>query len=64
MLTVAGWVSEENVVQLLEQVSRYIGYDYGELDEVALTGALELTDDEAVEGWFSYPRFETLFDLL
>jgi hypothetical protein len=38
----------------LEHVSRYIGYDYGELDEVALIGALEPTDDEAPEGWFDY----------
>lgn len=57
--TVDGWVSEENVVQLLEHVSRYIEYDYGELDEVALTGALELTDDEVADGWFSYPLVGT-----
>lgn len=52
---IEGWVFEDNVVRFLEHVSRYIGYDYGELDEVALTGALEITDDEVTEGWFRYP---------
>lgn len=55
MRSVAGWVFEDNVEQFLEHVSRYIGYDYDELDEVALAGALEATDDESTDGWFSYP---------
>nr|BFE56416.1 hypothetical protein GCM10020063_009420 [Dactylosporangium thailandense] len=46
---------EGNVVRFLELVSAYIGYSYDDLDEVALTGALERTDDESVESWFSYP---------
>ena len=33
----------------------YIGYAYDDLDEAALTGALEGTDDEAADGWFDYP---------
>ena len=53
--SIEGWVFEDNVVRFLEHVSRYVGYDYGELDEVALTGALEHTDDESADGWFSYP---------
>jgi hypothetical protein len=33
----------------------------GELDEIALTGALELTDDESPDGWFGpYPLWWTL----
>ncbi|WP_127507032.1 hypothetical protein [Actinoplanes solisilvae] len=55
MQSIDGWVSEDNVVRFLEYVSRYVGYDYGELDEVALTGAVDHTDDESVDGWFSYP---------
>jgi hypothetical protein len=30
--SIEGWVFEDNVVRFLEHVSRYIGYDYGELD--------------------------------
>lgn len=55
MLSVAGWVFEDNVVQFLELVSRYIAYEYDDLDEAALTGAIERTDDESTESWFSYP---------
>jgi hypothetical protein len=53
--SIEGWVFEDNVVRFFRHVSRYVGYDYGELDEVALTGALEPTDDESADGWFSYP---------
>ncbi|MEV4349381.1 hypothetical protein AB0J83_33400 [Actinoplanes sp. NPDC049596] len=52
---VAGWVSEDHVVQLLRQISFYIGYRYDDLDEAALTGALDDTDDETADGWFEYP---------
>lgn len=52
--SVAGWVFEGNVVRFLKLVSAYIGYSYDDLDEVALTGALERTDDESIESWFSY----------
>ncbi|GIE77915.1 hypothetical protein Aph02nite_38650 [Actinoplanes philippinensis] len=53
--SIEGWVSEDNVARFLANVSRYIGYDYGELDEIALVGALEPTDDESPDGWFDYP---------
>ncbi len=52
--TVAGWVHEDHVVRLLEQISAYIGYSYDDLDEAALTGALDDTDDET-DRWFDYP---------
>jgi hypothetical protein len=55
MLLIEGWVFEGNVGQFMEHVSRYIGYGYDEFDEVALTGALDGTDDESTDGWFSYP---------
>jgi hypothetical protein len=45
---VGGWVSEDHVVRLLRQISTYIGYAYDDLDEAALTGALD-------DGWFDYP---------
>jgi hypothetical protein len=53
--SIEGWVSQENVVPFLEHVSRYIGYRYDDLDEVALTGALEPTDDDSADAWFVYP---------
>jgi hypothetical protein len=52
---VQGWVNEGNVVRLMEQISTYIGYSYDDLDEAALTGALDATDDESPDGWFEYP---------
>ncbi|MFI5490861.1 hypothetical protein [Micromonospora echinaurantiaca] len=52
---VEGWVTEEHVVQLLQRISAYVGYAYDDLDEAALTGALDDTNDEAVDGWFEYP---------
>ncbi|WP_433392971.1 hypothetical protein [Micromonospora sp. KLBMP9576] len=52
---VEGWVIEEHVVRLLRQISAYIGYAYDDLDEAALTGALDDPNDEAVDGWFEYP---------
>jgi hypothetical protein len=53
--TVQGWVNEDNVVRLMEQVSAYIGYAYDDLDEAALTGALDETNDESNDRWFEYP---------
>lgn len=55
MLLIDGWVSADNVVPFLEYVSRYIGYEYDDFDEAALTGALAQTDDDSADGWFGYP---------
>ncbi|MEV4510868.1 hypothetical protein AB0K00_18080 [Dactylosporangium sp. NPDC049525] len=55
MADAAGRVLEGNVVRFLELVSTYIGYRYDDLDEVAVTGAIECTDNESTESWFSYP---------
>ncbi len=52
---VEGWISEDHVVQSLQQISTYIGYRYDDLDEAALTGALDETNDESADGWFTYP---------
>jgi hypothetical protein len=52
---VRGWVNEDNVIRLLEKTSAWIGYAYDDLDEAALTGALDGTNDESVDGWFQYP---------
>jgi len=53
--TVQGRVAEEHIVPLLKQLSGYICYTYDDLDEVALTGALDDTNDESADAWFRYP---------
>jgi len=53
--TVAGWIFEENVVRLLEHLSRHVGYPYDAADADALVGALDDTDDESATAWFRYP---------
>ena len=52
---VSGWITEDNVVQLMKRISGYIAYAYDDLDEVALTGALDDTNDESADAWFRYP---------
>ncbi|MBM2623133.1 hypothetical protein JIG36_47305 [Actinoplanes sp. LDG1-06] len=52
---VSGWVHENNVVRLMRLVSHYVDYPYDDLDESALDGALDATDDERDDGWFDYP---------
>ena len=46
---IEGWVAEDHVVPLLQRLSASIGYPYDELDEAALSGALDDTDDESAE---------------
>ncbi|WP_446219882.1 hypothetical protein [Micromonospora sp. IBHARD004] len=48
-------MAEDHVAQLLRQISTYIGYPYDDLDEAALTGALDGTNDEVANGWLEYP---------
>lgn len=52
---VQGRVTNDNVVQLLKRISGYICYAYDDLDEVALTGALDDTNNESADAWFRYP---------
>ncbi|MFC6018144.1 DUF4304 domain-containing protein [Plantactinospora solaniradicis] len=52
---VQGRVAEDNIVQLLRRISGYVGYAYDDLDEAALTGALDDTSDESADAWFRYP---------
>ncbi|MBG6105604.1 hypothetical protein IW249_006018 [Micromonospora vinacea] len=56
---VEGWVTEDHVVRLLRQISTYIGYAYDDLDEAALVGALDDTNDETADRWFEYPLVGT-----
>ncbi|WP_204014962.1 hypothetical protein [Virgisporangium aurantiacum] len=52
---IEGQVADNHVVRLCQQVSAFINYRYDELDEVALVGALDDTDDQASDAWFEYP---------
>jgi len=52
---VAGWIEEDNLVLALERLSGFVGYRFDDLDETALVGALENTDDETDDRWFEYP---------
>ncbi|WP_420115435.1 DUF4304 domain-containing protein [Micromonospora sp.] len=49
---VRGWTAEEDLVPLLRRISGCIAYPYDDLDEAALTGAL---DDQPADGGFCYP---------
>jgi hypothetical protein len=53
--SVAGQVGEDRVVALFQYISRCIGYRYDDLDEAALTGALDDADPESADSWFTYP---------
>jgi hypothetical protein len=53
--SVRGRLDEEDLVELFKHISRHIGYGYDDLDEAALTGALDQTTDESADGWFWYP---------
>jgi hypothetical protein len=50
-----GWVAEQHVVRLLRQISAYVSYPFDDLDEAALTSALDDTNDETTDRWFEYP---------
>ena len=52
---IEGQVAGEHAVRLCQQVSACINDRYDELDEVALVGALEDTDDRTPDAWFEYP---------
>ena len=55
MTVVAGWMHEENVVRFLDHLSHCIGYQYDAVDQDALVGALDDTDDESLSAWYQYP---------
>ncbi|MEV7230579.1 hypothetical protein AB0M79_26685 [Polymorphospora sp. NPDC051019] len=55
MVSVDGWMWEGNTVRFLRHLSAYVGYRYDDADEDALTGALDVTDDETADAWFEHP---------
>lgn len=53
--TVAGWVWEENVAFLAEELAGLVGYRFDDWDRDAIAAGLEGTDADAPSGWFTYP---------
>jgi hypothetical protein len=54
VISVGGWVLEENVAKFLGHLAAYLQTTWDYLDDTALIGAIELTDAEA-DAWFEYP---------
>lgn len=52
---VRGQIAEDHVVDLFRRLSGYTGYRYDDLDEAALDGALDGTNDGPAGSWFWYP---------
>ncbi|MBT2452261.1 hypothetical protein J7F03_35430 [Streptomyces sp. ISL-43] len=52
---IAGWVWGANVRPFLELLSGYVGYDFDGTDWDTVELAVDETDDERADGWYSYP---------
>ncbi|MFD5445727.1 hypothetical protein [Streptomyces tendae] len=50
-----GWVWNESVLPFLALLASYAGYDFDGTDWQAVEFALEATDDEHPDRWYSYP---------
>ncbi|WP_030960698.1 hypothetical protein [Streptomyces sp. NRRL S-378] len=55
MAEVGGWIWERNLRSFLELLSQYVGYGFDATDWETVALALEATDDERTDGWYSYP---------
>ncbi|MCX5174734.1 hypothetical protein [Streptomyces virginiae] len=55
MAEVAGWIWQHNLRSLLELLSHYVGYDFDGTDWDTVAPAMEETDDERADGWYSCP---------
>ncbi|MEU3448845.1 hypothetical protein AB0H29_16750 [Streptomyces thermolilacinus] len=56
---ITGWIWGRNLRALLELLSRYTGYSFGETDWETVEAGVQHTDDEAPDGWYSYPLVGT-----
>jgi hypothetical protein len=54
VISVEGWVRQENVAKFLGHLAAYLQTTWDYLDDTALIGAIERTDAEA-DAWFEYP---------
>ncbi|MFD7916837.1 hypothetical protein ACFV30_40145 [Streptomyces sp. NPDC059752] len=55
MAEVGGWIWERNLRSFLELLAHYAGYGFDATDWETVALALEATDDERTDGWYSYP---------
>ncbi|GEB57198.1 hypothetical protein [Streptomyces gardneri] len=55
MAEVGGWIWERNLRSFLELLSFYVGYGFDATDWETVALAVEATDDERPDGWYSYP---------
>lgn len=55
MAEVGGWIWERNLRSFLELLSHYVGYGFDATDWETVALAVEATDDERTDGWYSYP---------
>ncbi|MEU8604731.1 hypothetical protein [Streptomyces parvulus] len=60
---IVGWIWGRNLRAFLELLSRYAGYTFDETDWVTIEAGIQDTDDEAPDGWYSYPLVGTLATL-
>jgi hypothetical protein len=56
---ITGWIWDRNLRALLELLSRYSGYTFDESDWETVEAGVQDTDDEAPDGWYSYPLVGT-----
>ncbi|MFI1286382.1 hypothetical protein ACH4U5_37425 [Streptomyces sp. NPDC020858] len=55
MAEVGGWIWERNLRSFLELLSHYVGYGFDGTDWETVALAIEATDDDQADGWYSYP---------
>ncbi|MDX3098187.1 hypothetical protein PV703_18905 [Streptomyces sp. ME01-24h] len=53
--SITGWIWGRNLRAFLELMSHYAGYAFDETDWETIEAAVQNTDDEAPDGWYSYP---------
>ena len=51
---VAGWVWDTNVRKMIEYLSLWTAYDFGESDWQAIESSLPDTDADGPNGWYQY----------
>jgi hypothetical protein len=55
MAEVGGWIWGRNLRSSLELLSHYVGYGFDATDWETVALAIEATNDERPDGWYSYP---------
>ncbi|GGQ51017.1 hypothetical protein ACH4NV_21300 [Streptomyces althioticus] len=56
---IAGWVWGRNLHAFLLLLSHYAEYDFDDTDWETVEAGVQATDDEAPDGWYSYPLVGT-----